>query len=343
MQALDGAGGTDRPPPLDRIAAAAAARFGPESELVVERLRRWWPAAEAALRRVYRAAVDDVADRLGSTLLQLVEDRSAELRRLDSRREAVPDWFQQPGGRLRLLCRSVRRDFAASRSTRLPQRVGVTYLHLMPLLHPRPGPTTAGTRSDYRAIRPELGTMMTLGARDGAARRGIALSLDLVINHVAREHEWAQRALAGDASYRDFIFLPRPRRSPTPTSGRSPRCSRTSRRAASPGCRSRAGCGRRSTSSSGTSTGPTPMSSARARDHPRPGQPRRRVLRLDAVAFIWKRLGTTARTSPRCTRRAGAPGAAAIAAPAVVFKAEAIVGARAAVPTSARRARSGRV
>ena len=98
-QVVDGAGGTDRPPPLDRIAGAAAGRGSdPNTELVVERLRRWWPEAEAALRRVYGAAVDDLADRLGATLLQLVADPQPQLRRLDSPdREAVPDWFQQPG------------------------------------------------------------------------------------------------------------------------------------------------------------------------------------------------------------------------------------------------------
>ena len=156
-QEVDRAVVTDGPPPVDRIAAAARARFGAESELVVERLRRWWPEAEAALRRVYGAAVDDVADRLGTTLLQLAGDRSPELRRLDSRREAVPDWFQQPGmvgyvcyadrfaGDLRGVAGHL--DYLAE--------LGVTYLHLMPLLRPRRARTTAATQcsTTRRSIR----------------------------------------------------------------------------------------------------------------------------------------------------------------------------------------------
>ena len=209
-QEVDRAGATDGPPPVDRIAAAARARFGTESELVVERLRRWWPEAEAALRRVYGAAVDDVADRLGATLLQLAADRSPELRRLDSRREAVPDWFQQPGmvgyvcyadrfaGDLRGVAGHL--DYLAE--------LGVTYLHLMPLLRPREGENDGGYAvQSYDEVDPALGTMDDLEALAAALRpRGMSLCVDVVMNHTAREHEWAQRALAGDATYLEFYL-----------------------------------------------------------------------------------------------------------------------------------------
>ena len=36
---------------------------------------------------------------------------------------------------------------------------------------------------------------------------GISLTLDLVLNHVAREHEWAEKAKAGDAHYRDYFYV----------------------------------------------------------------------------------------------------------------------------------------
>ena len=37
--------------------------------------------------------------------------------------------------------------------------------------------------------------------------RGIALTLDLVVNHVAREHEWAVRARAGEKRYREYFHV----------------------------------------------------------------------------------------------------------------------------------------
>ena len=69
------------------------------------------------------------------------------------------------------------------------------------------------------------------------------------------------------------------------------------------------------------------------------------VLRLDAIAFIWKRLGTTSRTSPRSTPSPRPCGPSTrMACPAVVFKAEAIVGAdRSRATTSGRGRHHGKV
>ena len=101
--------------------------------------------------------------------------------------------------------------------------------------------------------------------------------------------------------YRDYFHVFADRDAcPTRTSGRCPRSSRTSRPAASPGTTSStAGSGRRSTSGSGTSTGPTPPCS--------PSSPTIilwlanlgvEVLRLDAIAFLWKRMGTSCQNQP---------------------------------------------
>jgi amylosucrase len=84
----------------------------------------------------------------------------------------------------------------------------VTHLHLMPLLEPRPGDSDGGYAvQDYRAVREDLGTMQDL-ARLGRVlhRRGMSVELDLVLNHVAREHEWARRARAGEQRYRDYFL-----------------------------------------------------------------------------------------------------------------------------------------
>jgi len=87
--------------------------------------------------------------------------------------------------------------------------LGVTYLHLLPLLKPRPGENDGGYAvMDYRAVREDLGTIDDL--RDLATTlrtRGISLTLDLVLNHVATEHEWAQKARDGDELYRGFFHL----------------------------------------------------------------------------------------------------------------------------------------
>jgi amylosucrase len=58
------------------------------------------------------------------------------------------------------------------------------------------------------------------GTRGDLRERGIALCVDLVLNHTAREHEWARKAVAGEPLYREMYLIYRTAPSPTPTSGR---------------------------------------------------------------------------------------------------------------------------
>jgi amylosucrase len=79
----------------------------------------------------------------------------------------------------------------------------------MPLLKPRPRPNDGGYAvMDYREVNPELGTMADLADLSAHLRaEGISLCIDLVCNHTAKEHEWAQKALAGDEAYQDYYLI----------------------------------------------------------------------------------------------------------------------------------------
>ena len=74
------------------------------------------------------------------------------------------------------------------------RELGVTYLHLMPLLHARPAPNDGGYAVvDYGAVEPSLGTMDDLRALASDLRAsGMALCVDLVLNHTAAEHPWTR-------------------------------------------------------------------------------------------------------------------------------------------------------
>lgn len=137
--------------------------------------------------------------------------RPKDLKLLDLKRDLEPDWFQR-SDMVGYACYTDR--FAgriADVADRLPylQSLGVNYLHLMPCLKPRPRPNDGGySVQDYRKINPELGTMRDLEALTKRMRaEGMSLCIDLVLNHTAREHEWAQKALAGDAYYKDFYHF----------------------------------------------------------------------------------------------------------------------------------------
>ena len=87
--------------------------------------------------------------------------------------------------------------------------LGATYVHFMPCLKPRPGDSDGGySVMDYGAINPALGTMADLQAVAAEMRRrGISLCVDLVLNHTAKEHEWARKARAGDAKYQNYYWM----------------------------------------------------------------------------------------------------------------------------------------
>ena len=79
----------------------------------------------------------------------------------------------------------------------------------MPLLTPRPAPNDGGYAvMDYRSVRSDLGTVDDLRALTTTLReQGISLCLDLVLNHVAREHAWAAAARSGDPAKRAYFHV----------------------------------------------------------------------------------------------------------------------------------------
>ncbi len=179
-------------------------------QLFEARVDRWLPDLDAALAPLYDDP-DPVRERLVLLAAAAFADRSEELQALDLERSLAPDWFQRPetigyaayADRFAGTLRGV-----AERASYL-QELGVRYLHLMPLLTPRPAPNDGGYAvMDYRSIRPDLGSVEDLRLLTRALRdRGISLCLDLVLNHVAREHEWARKAREGDPAYRDYFFV----------------------------------------------------------------------------------------------------------------------------------------
>ena len=137
--------------------------------------------------------------------------RPAELRLLDQRRQIQPDWFQQPDmlGYVAYADRFAGNVRGVAECIPYLTELGVTYLHLMPLLAPRDGPNDGGYAvADYRAVNPALGTMADLAGVAARLRaEGISLCIDLVCNHTAKEHEWARRAAAGDATYQAYYLM----------------------------------------------------------------------------------------------------------------------------------------
>ena len=137
--------------------------------------------------------------------------RKKPLRDQDKRREADPDWYRRRDllGMM-LYVDAFAGDLSGVRKKlNYIQECGVNYLHLMPLLDTPRGRSDGGYAvQDFRAVRADLGTMADLEDLANACRKaGISLCLDFVMNHTSEDHEWAGKARAGEPGYRERYFF----------------------------------------------------------------------------------------------------------------------------------------
>ena len=169
---------------------------------------------EAELTQLYRELYhNDMAafDRFTDMLYDAYTARPEGLKLMDRAREAHSDWYK--GHDLVGMLMYVNAFAGTLQGVREKldyiEDCGVNYLHLMPLLESPKGRSDGGYAvSDFRKVQPELGTMEDLYALAmDCHERGIAVCLDFVMNHTSEDHEWAKRARAGERDYQDRYFF----------------------------------------------------------------------------------------------------------------------------------------
>ena len=137
--------------------------------------------------------------------------RPEDLKALDIERDLTPDWFQREGmvGYVFYVERFARTLEGVEEHLEYIEDIGANYLHLMKTIRARKGENDGGYAvENYREVEPELGTVEDLEALCATLRaKGISVCLDLVLNHCAKEHEWARRALAGEERYQDYFYI----------------------------------------------------------------------------------------------------------------------------------------
>ena len=316
--------------------AHALTRIGGD-DAFLRRFERFFTELHDPLHAVYGgdprfpAAWDALLDLIASSAAA----RDPELRALDHEREITPDWLhrEQTVGYVAYVDRFAGTLRGVRERLGYLRELGVTYLHLMPLLRTRPEPNDGGYAvTDYGAVEPALGTIADL--RDLATElraAGMSLCVDVVLNHTAREHPWAVAARQGDprrlAFYRTFADRTEPdayeRTLPEVFPDTAP-----------------------GNFTFDPELGRWVWTTFNAYqwdlDHANPevfvamaaamldlAAVGVDVLRLDAVPFLWKRMGTNCQNQPEVHDLLQAYRAAVrIVAPAVAFKAEAIVAPR---------------
>ncbi len=306
-------------------------------QVFLERLQRYFPSLFSLYFGLYGTRYDfffHLEDLLVS-LARAWFQRPEELRALDHARETNPLWFQSNqmlGG----VCYVdlFANDLEGVKS-KIPyfKELGLTYLHLMPLFKAPEGENDGGYAvSSYREVNPSLGTMEQLASLSRELRSaGISLVVDLVFNHTSDEHTWAEHAKSGEEEFMDFyrIFPDR----------EMPDAYERNLREIFPDEHPGAFTFFKDLLKEGGWVWTTFHSYQWDLNYSNPAVFNRmaeemlflanqgvEVIRLDAVAFIWKQLGTNCENLPGAHELIRAFNAVArISSPALLFKSEAIV------------------
>lgn len=148
---------------------------------------------------------------LCDNLYRFAEERSTALKKRDLEREADPEWYRSNDlTGMMLYIDNFAGDLEGVRK-KLPyiEQTGVNMLHLMPFLDTVPERSDGGYAvADFRAVRPDLGTMEDLEKlADACHKKGINLCMDFVMNHTSQDHEWAKKARQGDGEYMSRYFF----------------------------------------------------------------------------------------------------------------------------------------
>ncbi|MGZ8143896.1 MAG: alpha-amylase family glycosyl hydrolase [Methylosarcina sp.] len=151
-------------------------------------------------------------------MLRLVETmakgyivRSAELERIDIQREQDHNWFlSQKWVGMALYTNGFAENLGdLADKTPYFQELGINMVHVMPILMCPSGKSDGGYAvSDYRQIDDRIGNMNDFNrVAEEFRKRDILLVLDIVVNHTSDEHEWAKKAAKGERHYQDYYFV----------------------------------------------------------------------------------------------------------------------------------------
>ena len=154
---------------------------------------------------------DDMFAELCAQMKQYYDARNEKLKKLDAEREAEGEWYRK---RDMLGMMMYIDNFAGNIKgvqEKLPyiKKCNVNYIHLMPFLDSPKGRSDGGYAvADFRKVKPELGTMDDLAKlAEECHEKGISICMDFVMNHTSEDHEWAKKARQGDGEYMSRYFF----------------------------------------------------------------------------------------------------------------------------------------
>ena len=139
------------------------------------------------------------------------QERGEDLKKLDRKREAQPQWYKRNDmlGMMLYIDNFAGNLKGVQEKLDYIKRCNVNYIHLMPFLDTPKGRSDGGYAvADFRKVQPALGTMEDLEKLTKSCRKeDISVCMDFVMNHTSEEHEWAKRARQGEGEYMSRYFF----------------------------------------------------------------------------------------------------------------------------------------
>ena len=148
---------------------------------------------------------------LMETLRKFYEDRGSGLKAIDREKEADPNWYRRNDllGMMLYIDNFGGTIKGVKEKLDYIQKSNVNYIHLMPFLDTVPERSDGGYAvKDFRKVQSALGTMEDLeDLTEACHEKGIQVCMDFVMNHTSEDHEWAQRARNGEGEYMSRYFF----------------------------------------------------------------------------------------------------------------------------------------
>ena len=189
-------------------AAAKAAKTATDEEFYY-RMQKW----NDELRWLYMEMYgnDSMYAELCDNLHRFYLERNKDLRAMDIERENDPEWYKSNDmmGMMLYIDNFAGNIKGVESKLDYLEKANVNYIHLMPFLDTVPGKSDGGYAvKDFRKVREDLGTMEDLEHLTASChKKNMNVCMDFVMNHTSEDHEWARRARAGEGEYMSRYFF----------------------------------------------------------------------------------------------------------------------------------------
>jgi amylosucrase len=148
---------------------------------------------------------------LVSVLSRQYAQRAPHLRLKDLEREKNHDWFmQQKLVGMALYCEGFAGNLANMKDKlAYLQELGVNLVHILPICDcPEQANDGGYAVRDFRKVDPRYGSMEDLEQLIAAMQQcDMLLTLDVVANHTSDQHAWAMNAKNGEQRYQDYYYM----------------------------------------------------------------------------------------------------------------------------------------